>query len=164
MVWFKFVCTVRIFFFKFFFFLVSRYLYALGQRVWKRWKRRYCVLVQVSARWSEWKFEMYFFSISVKTPSVQFSILCFLKWIFKFSLYFFLNKTTLSMSVAAFQVSQYTFAMCSYREKKSEPHELMQLDGYTVDYSDPQPGELVLLSSLTFPVLSINTDCFHVLA
>uniref|UniRef100_A0A672ME17 Calcium dependent secretion activator 2 n=1 Tax=Sinocyclocheilus grahami TaxID=75366 RepID=A0A672ME17_SINGR len=37
-------------------------------------------------------------------------------------------------------VSQYTFAMCSFREKKSEPHELMQLDGYTVDYSDPQPG------------------------
>lgn len=62
-----------------------------------------------------------------------------------------------------FQVSQYTFAMCSYREKKSEPHELMQLDGYTIDYSDPQPGELVLLSSLNFPVLSINTDCFHFL-
>lgn len=40
------------------------------------------------------------------------------------------------------QVSQYTFAMCSYREKKSEPQELMQLEGYTVDYTAPHPGTL----------------------
>ena len=39
------------------------------------------------------------------------------------------------------QVSQYTFAMCSYREKKPEPTELMQLDGYTVDYCEPIGGE-----------------------
>ncbi len=30
--------------------------------------------------------------------------------------------------------------MCSYREKKAEPVELLQLDGYTVDYTDPQTG------------------------
>ncbi|CAG01075.1 unnamed protein product, partial [Tetraodon nigroviridis] len=62
---------------------VSHHLFAVGQRVWRRWKRRYFVLVQVT---------------------------------------------------------QYTFAMCSYREKKAEPQELMQLEGYTVDYCDPQPG------------------------
>lgn len=30
--------------------------------------------------------------------------------------------------------------MCSYREKKTEPTEMMQLDGYTVDYVEPVPG------------------------
>lgn len=53
--------------------------FCMGKNLWKKWKRRYLCLVQVSA---------------------------------------------------------YTFALCSYMEKKSEPRELMTLDNFTVDYSD----------------------------
>ena len=35
------------------------------------------------------------------------------------------------------QVSQYTFTMCSYRERKADPTEFMTLDGFTVDYTEP---------------------------
>jgi hypothetical protein len=31
--------------------------------------------------------------------------------------------------------------MCTYKEKKSEPAEMMQLDGYTVDYIEAASGE-----------------------
>jgi hypothetical protein len=40
------------------------------------------------------------------------------------------------------QVSQYTFAMCTYKEKKSEPSEMLQLDNFTVDYIEAASGEL----------------------
>lgn len=39
--------------------------------------------------------------------------------------------------------------MCSYREKKPDPTEMMQLDGFTVDYCEQVPG--LSPFSLTLP-------------
>lgn len=42
------------------------------------------------------------------------------------------------------QVSHYTFAICSYRKKQAEPTEMMELDGYTVDYCQAISGGFIL--------------------
>ena len=40
------------------------------------------------------------------------------------------------------QVSQYTFAiMCCYKERKTDQWEMLQLDGYTVDYIEAASGK-----------------------
>lgn len=50
------------------------------------------------------------------------------------------NETQSINLTLLLQVSQYTFALCSYQDRKSEPNEMMQLDGFTVDYTEPEPG------------------------
>ncbi|KAK4472475.1 hypothetical protein MN116_003724 [Schistosoma mekongi] len=40
--------------------------------------------------------------------------------------------------VCLIQVSQYTFIMASYKERKCDPTEIMQLEGFTVDFCDVQ--------------------------
>ncbi|KRX97403.1 Calcium-dependent secretion activator [Trichinella pseudospiralis] len=51
--------------------------------------------------------------------------------------------------ICLIQVSQYTFAMCNYKERSSEPAEFMQLDGFTVDYAEPD-SELFSLGGKYF--------------
>ena len=60
------------------------------------------------------------------------------------------------------QVSQYTFAMCSYRERKADPTEIQQLDGFTVDYCEQSLMEGLLkavcgLTAVTFLLLALDT-------
>jgi hypothetical protein len=41
--------------------------------------------------------------------------------------------------------------MCSYRERKPDPTEMMQLDGFTVDYCEPVPGKYGLTNIFVYP-------------
>lgn len=41
------------------------------------------------------------------------------------------------------QVSQYTFVMCSYKDKKAKPTEMLHLESYTVDFIEP-PTDLIM--------------------
>ena len=58
------------------------------------------------------------------------------------------------MFVYRHQVSQYTFAMCSYRERKADPTEILQLDGFTVDFCEPIEGRVKVLCF--YIVIDIN--------
>ena len=40
--------------------------------------------------------------------------------------------------------------MCSYREKKPDPTEIMQLDSFTVDYCEPMGGEYLFRTCVVY--------------
>lgn len=48
--------------------------------------------------------------------------------------------------------------MCSYKEKKSEPSEMMQLDGYTVDYIEAASG--IFIELLLMIMIEVKTDIY----
>jgi len=65
---------------------------------------------------------------------------CFTKSFRKYKWNSFLRHVVDRSVYVCAQVSQYTFAMCSYRERKADPTEMLQLDGFTVDYCEPLEG------------------------
>jgi hypothetical protein len=73
-----------------------------------------------------------------------------------------LTQSSTYASNFATQVSQYTFAICSYKEKKSDPSEMMQLDGYTVDYIEPAGGRLASKAACRDEVLRSNAEVQNV--
>ncbi|VDD79190.1 unnamed protein product, partial [Mesocestoides corti] len=62
--------------------------------------------------------------------------------------------------ICLIQVSQYTFIMASYKERKSEPLEIMSLDGYTVDYCDHQADLVQLGGSFFFNLVREGDNMF----
>ena len=70
----------------------------------------------------------------------------------------FLGRVPRSILSVSLQVSQYCFATCSYREKKSEPTEMMPLEGYTVDYAEPDNGKSMFLA---FPIVCRTSSNAH---
>lgn len=52
--------------------------------------------------------------------------------------------------------------MCTYKEKKSEPSEMMQLDGYTVDYIEAASGNEFKVLSEKFIYIKVKFLLFHI--
>lgn len=48
------------------------------------------------------------------------------------------------------QVSQYAFAMCSYKERSGSPTEFVSTDGFTVDYVPEPDKELSAIGGKSF--------------
>lgn len=64
--------------------------------------------------------------------------------------------------IKKFKVSQYAFAMCSYRDKKAEPTEFIQLDGFTIDYMpEPDSGGVLGFFICWNWLISVILDLFN---
>jgi hypothetical protein len=50
--------------------------------------------------------------------------------------------------------------MCSYKERKADPTEILQLDGFTVDYCEPADGDCRMTCFFSTVSFALCMQCY----